>query len=98
MEDINLVVNITLFDFIYGIGASLYLISKLPQIFKNYKTKSTKDLSISMFLLICIADSSAIIAGMLIKSWSMIYMNIFAMTLTAILLIQKLIYDKKNIQ
>jgi MtN3 and saliva related transmembrane protein len=86
--------HITLFDFIYGLGASLYLISKFPQIVKNYKTKSTKDLSTGMFLLTCIAGSSAVIAGVLIKSWSMIYMNILAMTLTGILVIQKFIYDK----
>lgn len=54
-------------DFFGYLALSLGLICRIPQIYKSYKTKSVKDLSMTMFFIHNASYVSYIIYGILIE-------------------------------
>jgi MtN3 and saliva related transmembrane protein len=73
-------------------GATLTTISLLPQLIKTIKTRSTKDISISMLALFGAAFLVWLIYGFLIKDIPLIIANSFALVQDTIILIFKIIY------
>lgn len=62
--------------FIIGIIAgTLCTISFLPQLFKIIKTRHTKDLSLTMFIIFAIGVFLWLVYGLLIKEWPVIIAN-----------------------
>ena len=74
------------------VGATLTTVSLLPQLIKVYKTRSTKDISASMFALFGAAVFVWLIYGILIKDLPLIIANSFAFVQAIIILIFKIIY------
>ena len=67
-------------------------IAFLPQAIKVYKTKSTKDISLYMFLIFTIGVFSWFIYGLIIDDWPVILANAVTLVLSFFILIYKLKY------
>ena len=67
-------------------------IAFLPQAIKVYKTKSTKDISLYMFLIFTIGVLSWLIYGFIINDWPVILANAVTLILSFFILIYKLKY------
>jgi MtN3 and saliva related transmembrane protein len=64
----------------------------LPQVVKTWQTKSTKDISLAMFLFATLSVVLWLIYGILIKNGSVIYTNSCVLALSLIMLYLKLKY------
>ncbi len=67
-------------------------LSLLPQVIKAIKTKETKDLSISMFIILAAGLLLWIIYGILISAYPIILANLFSFILAAIIILLKIKY------
>jgi len=65
-------------------------ISFLPQVIKVYKTKSTKDISLYMFLIFTMGTFCWLIYGILESSLPIIIANTITLILSAIILLYKI--------
>ena len=65
-------------------------ISFLPQVIKVYKTKSTKDISLYMFLIFTIGTFCWLIYGIIESSLPIIIANTITLILSAIILLYKI--------
>ena len=65
-------------------------ISFLPQVIKVYKTRSTKDISLYMFLIFTIGTFCWLIYGILESSLPIIIANTITLILSAIILLYKI--------
>ncbi|MCG5056557.1 SemiSWEET transporter [Limnoraphis robusta Tam1] len=82
-------------DLITAIGllaGSLTTISFLPQVIKTWKTKSTRDVSLQMFVLFCSGVFLWIVYGLLIGNIPIIATNIVTFSLASMILFFKLKY------
>ena len=64
----------------------------LPQAIKAVKTKSTKDISLMMYILFCIGILLWLVYGLYINSYPVIIANMATIILAAIVLFMKLKY------
>ena len=64
----------------------------LPQAIKVYKTKSTKDISLYMFLIFTIGVLSWLIYGLIISDLPVILANAVTLVLSFFILIYKILY------
>jgi|TARA_X000000368_G_scaffold281972_1_gene223828 MtN3 and saliva related transmembrane protein len=64
----------------------------LPQAIKVYKSKSTKDISLYMFLIFTIGVLSWFVYGLIISDWPVILANAVTLVLSLFILIYKLKY------
>ena len=62
----------------------------LPQAIKVYKTKSTKDISLYMFLIFTVGVLSWLIYGLIINDWPIILANAVTLVLSFFILVYKL--------
>ena len=67
-------------------------IAFLPQAIKVYKSKSTKDISLYMFLIFTIGVLSWFVYGLIISDWPVILANAVTLVLSLFILIYKLKY------
>ena len=67
-------------------------IAFLPQAIKVYKTRSTKDISLYMFLIFTIGVLSWLTYGLIINDWPVILANAVTLILSFFILIYKLKY------
>ncbi|MFH0832844.1 MAG: SemiSWEET transporter [Candidatus Aenigmatarchaeota archaeon] len=74
------------------VTGALATISFLPQVIKVWKTKSTKDISLGMYLIFCTASFLWIVYGTLINSIPVMVTNIAILILALIILAFKLKY------
>jgi len=74
------------------LAATLTTISFLPQVIKTWKTKSTKDISLGMFLMFATGVLLWLIYGTLIKDIPLIVANAVTLCLTSTILWFKLKY------
>ena len=65
-------------------------ISFLPQVIKVYKTRSTKDISLYMFLIFTIGTFCWLIYGIIESSLPIIIANTITLILSAIILLYKI--------
>jgi MtN3 and saliva related transmembrane protein len=71
------------------------MIGVLPQIYKCYKTKSSKDISMIMMINFFICSSAWLGYGILSGAGYVILSNVFGVFVTGIAIYQKIHYDKK---
>jgi len=67
-------------------------IAFLPQVIKVYKTKSTKDISIWMFLIFNLGVFLWLIYGILIKNYALIFANTITLILSLSILVAKILF------
>ena len=71
-------------NIIFYLPAVLFLISGLPQMFKLLKTKSSQDISISMYLITCLAIIIIVIDAYLSRNNSILISNLASLAITGI--------------
>lgn len=74
------------------LAGTLTTISFFPQVLKTWKTRSTKDISLEMFLLFCSGLLLWIIYGISVKNIPVIMTNIATFVLAFPILVLKLKY------
>jgi MtN3 and saliva related transmembrane protein len=82
-------------DYIVVIGliaGTCTTISLLPQVIKTIRTKETKDISLSMYIILSIGLFLWIFYGALINALPIILANTFSLILAVIILILKMKY------
>ena len=78
------------------IGGSLSCITFVPQIFKTWKTRSVKDISVSTFLIVLLSTVIWIGYGVLKDSISVILTNIVVFMTAVIMLWMKWKFSKET--
>jgi MtN3 and saliva related transmembrane protein len=80
---------------VLGLAAgTISSITFLPQVIKIWQTKSAKDLSMPMLLLLVLGVSMWLAYGIIIKNTPVIYTNSMVLFMTFIMLFFKLKYNK----
>jgi len=75
----------------YAAGA-LTTLAFLPQLIKVWKSKSTHDISLAMFIVICTGISLWLVYGILIDSLPIILANIVTLAIAGMILLLKIKY------
>lgn len=78
---------ITIVGFIAG---TLTTLSFLVQVLRTLKHRSTKDISMGMYLLFCAGVALWLIYGILIHSWPVIIANVVTLVLSGSVLLMKI--------
>ncbi|NLG17003.1 MAG: SemiSWEET transporter [Fibrobacter sp.] len=73
-------------------GGALTTISFLPQVIKVWRTHSTKDLSLIMFLLFSLGVLLWLIYGLILMDWPIIISNLVTLLLALTILAHKVRY------
>lgn len=79
-------------SFIGFLAATLTTISFLPQVIKVWKTKSTQDISLEMFLIFSCGLFLWLVYGILIQDWAVFLANFITLILASIIIVFKLKY------
>ena len=74
------------------IAGFLTTIAFFPQVIKVWKTKSTKDISIWMFLIFNLGVFLWLIYGILIINYALIFANTITLTLSLSILVAKILF------
>lgn len=74
------------------IAGTITSITFLPQVIKVWKSRSAKDLSLVMLILLLIGVSLWLVYGLVIADGAIIYTNSMVLTMTLILLFFKMKY------
>ena len=74
------------------VAASLTTTSFVPQVYKAYKYKSTKDVSLSMYIVLLVGLLLWIVYGVYIQSLAIILANVVTSILVLSILLLKLKY------
>lgn len=72
------------------IAATCTTLAFLPQVVKTYRTRSTKDISLGMFLVLVIGIVLWLIYGVLISDLPLVAANVVTLVLAGIILALKL--------
>jgi len=74
------------------LAGTLTTVSFVPQVIKTWTSKSTKDISLGMFLTFCLGVLLWIIYGISVQDLPVIATNLATLILAATILAMKLIY------
>lgn len=81
-------------EIIGGVAGFLTTLAFLPQVIRTWKTRSTKDISLAMFITFCTGVFFWCIYGFLLKSLPIIITNVVTLLLSGIILFLKLKHIK----
>jgi len=81
-------------DLIVGVAAVLTTIAFLPQVIKSWRSRSTRDVSLGMFLILNTGIVLWLIYGLILESRPLIYANTVTLILTGTILVLKLRGDR----
>jgi len=83
-------------DTLYIVSGTLWAIEMLPQIFRTYKRKSVKDISI-LFPSICFTSFLLFLsASIIVKNWILVKTHIFPFICNIIFLAQCIYYRRRK--
>ncbi len=74
------------------VAATLTTSSFMPQVYKAFKNKSTKDVSLTMYLILLLGLGLWIVYGVHIESLAIILANVITSILVVLILLLKLKY------
>ena len=80
------------------IAGFLTTISFVPQVRRTLRTKSAKDISLSMFVAFTMGVILWLIYGILLNSFPIILANSITLALAGTILISKVLYERKAIK
>jgi MtN3 and saliva related transmembrane protein len=75
------------------LAASLVIITPIPQLYKIIKTKSSKDISIVMYVILLVAQILFTIYGVLEKDYVIIVTNVSSVFIIVLIIIASLYYS-----
>ena len=79
-------------EFIGYFAAFCTTIAFMPQAYKVWKTKSTKDISLSMFIIFTTGVLAWLIYGITIANFPIILANSITLTLSVFILVYKILF------
>lgn len=85
-----------IYDLIGGIAVILSCFNLLPQVLKGFKTKSVQDISWIFIFMIIAATIFWFIYGKYRNDWAIMLTNSIIFGFAIILLIQKIMYTRKD--
>jgi MtN3 and saliva related transmembrane protein len=74
------------------IAGTLTTISFLPQVVRIWKTHSTRDISLVMYLIFGTGVATWLVYGIIIKQWPVIIANAVTLVLALVIIAFKIIY------
>jgi MtN3 and saliva related transmembrane protein len=77
------------------LAGGLTTLSFLPQVIHVFKTRSTKDISLGMYLLFCTGVSLWIVYSLVINSIAVLLANVATLFLAGAVLVMKLIFSRR---
>lgn len=77
-------------EWIGGIAATLTTCSFIPQVWKVWRTKHTKDISLLMYTLFTVGVALWLVYGVLLGAWPIIMANSITLLLAGTVLVLKL--------
>jgi MtN3 and saliva related transmembrane protein len=80
------------------IAASLVIITPIPQLYKIIKTKSSKDISIVMYVLLLVAQILFTIYGILEKDIIIIVTNVSSVFIISLIIFFSLFFRRKGVE
>ncbi|MDR0695410.1 MAG: hypothetical protein LBF56_01385 [Holosporales bacterium] len=72
------------------------IIGQMPQVYKAYRTKSTRDISMVMLINCLVCSASWLVYGTLEETTYVIWSNMLALVISVISILQKRLYDQKG--
>ncbi len=81
-------------NILFYLPGILFLISGIPQMIKLIKTKKSKDISLTMYLVTCLAISIVVIDAYISKNQSILFSNGLSLLITGINTILVIKYRK----
>jgi MtN3 and saliva related transmembrane protein len=72
------------------IAGTLTTVAYLAQVLRTLKHKSTKDISLSMYLMLCTGIAMWLVYGIFIHSWPVIIANAVTLALSGTVLVMKI--------
>tara|TARA_B100001029_G_C14716865_1_gene262982 strand:- start:229 stop:492 length:264 start_codon:yes stop_codon:yes gene_type:complete len=81
-----------LFKYLGFIAGFLTTIAFLPQVLKVWSSKSTRDISLSMFIIFTTGVTLWLIYGIIIDDTALIFANAITLMLSILILIAKMIF------
>lgn len=75
-----------------SLGGILTTLSALPQAIKSFKEKSVKDISLYMYILLCIGVLLWLIYGLMVKDYVVIIANGVSLIINMFILVLKIRY------
>jgi len=79
-------------EYLGFLAGTLTTLAFLPQVLKVWSTKSTKDISLSMFFIFTTGVTLWLIYGIIIENFSLIFANAITLVLSGSILLAKLIF------
>lgn len=79
-----------LVDIVGSIAGTLTTVAFLPQVVKTWRTGSTTDISLAMFLAFCLGVALWMIYGLLVGAWPVTIANAVTLLLAGSILVMKL--------
>lgn len=76
------------------LAGSLTTLSFLPQVIRVFKTRSTKDISLGMYLLFCLGVLLWIAYSYMISSIAVFVANIATLVLAGSILVMKIVFNR----
>lgn len=80
-------------DLIGFIGGGCTTLSFIPQVFLVFKNKSTKDISLGMYIIFVFGISLWLTYGVMTKAWPVIIPNVITLILSGAILLVKVKND-----
>ena len=81
---------------IFGIAAGFCTTASfVPQVIRTWKTKSVEDISLRMYLLLCLGIILWIVYGLLVQSLSVVLANVVTFCLAFSVLVMKFRYGRR---
>ena len=77
-------------DLLGYLAGTLHTLAYLPQVLKTVRLKSTKDISLGMYVLLCSGIACWILYGVGLSSWPVILANGVTLVLAGIILASKI--------
>ncbi|MBF0270261.1 MAG: SemiSWEET transporter [Alphaproteobacteria bacterium] len=84
----------TLLDFVGMLAGMLTTLAFLPQVVKTWKTRSTRDISLTMFLSFTLGVALWLVYGLILGAWPIILANLVTLGLAGTILFLKLSHRK----
>lgn len=70
--------------------------SFVPQVIHTWRSRSVEDISLRMYLLLCLGVASWLVYGLLIDSLSVVLANAVTLVLAASVLVMKIRYGRRR--
>lgn len=81
-----------MYEYLGFFAAFCTTLAFVPQAYRVWKTKSTKDISLSMFIIFTTGVASWLLYGLIINNFPLILANAITLALSIFILIYKLIF------